>query len=80
LWAVNRVWDCGFCKGHINRATLYGRFSFKASGFLLQICESIEGFITTKAVDLKNGNGVEGERLNLVCFRFVGLDQKVSLE
>jgi hypothetical protein len=39
---------------------LYGRLSIDASGSLLQVCDCIEDFITTKAVDLKNWNDVEG--------------------
>jgi hypothetical protein len=61
-------------------AALHGRLSFEASGSLLRFCESIEDFITTKVVDLEKWKCVEGERFNLVCFTFIGLDLKVSLE
>jgi hypothetical protein len=63
-------------------AALHGRLSFEASGSLLRFCESIEDFISfqRKQSISKIWNGVEGDRLNLVCFTFVALDRKVSME
>jgi hypothetical protein len=50
-------------KGVSIRATLYGRFSFKASGFLLQSCECMEDFSQRKQSISKIGMVWKGRGL-----------------